>query len=147
MPVTVVATLTYRYLPAPVDPIGYEAIFKVADPVNGGAGQEFATVIQILPENATYWSLDAATSAIKFDPAANTRTPANAYDPAGITAGWTGHISNNIAAGAQTVFTLRGKFDAEVGLIQIKAECVQLSDPANKISLPVSVVIPQLHPL
>src|SRR5262245_9378113 len=110
----IVATLTYRYLPSPVDPVGYEAVFKVADPVNGGAGQVFATVLQILPENATYWTLDAATSAIQLDPNANPpiRTPSTAYDPDGITAGWTGHISNNVAANAQTVFSLRGKFNA-----------------------------------
>jgi hypothetical protein len=159
----IAATLTYRYLPGPVDPVGYEVIFKVSDPVNGGAGQDFATTIQILPENAKYWSLDAATSAIQFDPATGIRTPASAYDPDGITAGWTSRISNNNAANAQTVFSLRGKFDALTGLIQIKADCVQLTDPLNKAStnppiLPsppnpppnttgVSVVIPAPKPL
>jgi len=145
----IVATLTYKYLPGPVDPVGYEAIFKVYDVANGGGGQVFATVLQILPENATYWSLDAATSAIQVEPNANppVRTPAPAYDPDGITAGWTGHISGNAAAGAETVFSLRGKFDAAVGLIQIKADCVQLNATTNKVSLTASIVIPQLNPL
>ncbi len=133
MPTTIIANLTYTYLPGPVSPVGFQGSFSVYDPVAGGAGgQHFATVIIIHPANATYWTIDKEHSTGIVG--ANPRVPADAYDPNAISASWTGRISNNPAA--PTVFLLRGKFNAPSGLIQIQAESTQLTNPSNSASQP-----------
>src|SRR5688572_9272512 len=112
---TVSGTVTYKYLPGNVDPIGFEVTFKVYDTVHGGAGEDFVTFIQILPVNARYWSLRAALSTGWHAGAGH---PAHEYDPYGITASWTERISNNQAA--PTSYYLNGLFDGPSGFIQIQ---------------------------
>ncbi len=136
MAVTVSATLTYTYLPTPATPVGFEATFKAYDTTAGGSGgQTFATVIQFDPTNAVCWTTSADTSTGRIDPTTSTyiRWPAHVYDPTAIRATWTERISNNAAA--PTIYVLRGKFNATSGLIQIQAECTQLTDPSNSASL------------
>ena len=133
---TVSGTVAYKYLPGNVDPIGFEASFKVYDTVHGGAGEDFVTFIQILPVNARYWSLRASTSTGWYG---GPNHPAQTYDPQGITASWTERISSN--AGAPTEYYLKALFDAPSGFIQVSCSCTQVTDLTNNAvaELPVSI--------
>jgi hypothetical protein len=139
---TVSATISYNYLPGNVDPIGFQVTLKVYDETHGGAGEDFATFIQILPVNARYWSLRPETSTGWLAGAGH---PAHEYDPGGITALWTERISNN--KNAPTQYYLKGLFDGVSGFIQVLGSCTQVTDITNNDvkSMPVPIP-PVVHP-
>lgn len=141
----IIKQLSSRYLPNTTGPVGLEAAFEVHDTTaGGGAGETFVTCICIDPGNATYWTLDAASSTgLRDNAGVYTRHPANPYDPEGITATWTERISDNPAA--PTRYVLRAKFDAPGGMIQVSAQTTQVSDPSNTTEL-VTATVPIVSP-
>jgi hypothetical protein len=137
----IVTTLSYLYYPGPNDPVGFEMTLAVSDTVNGGgAGSTFTTALVITPgSNCTAWSQNPAHATKTGGLIPTPPQPVLSYNPSGITATWTGRVSNQ--AGNPSTFALRGRFTGS-GVVPIQGVCTQMDAPGNSVDRQSLIPIP-----